>query len=110
MIDNRLKKIIFKKLTSDLSHVEVIPYDEGTWFIDRDNKYLFLYLSNESLWWRYDFFENFFSAFSLKQKEYEPIIIEWVKEMLNVSIEKTDIMYGQYNPEVEEVLNNTRKK
>jgi len=56
MINDRLKKIIFKKLTSDLSHVEVIPYDEGTWLIDRDNKYLFLYLSNESLWWRYDFF------------------------------------------------------
>ena len=56
-IDDRLKRIIFKKLSNDLSHVEIIPYKEDIWFIDRNNKYWYLQLEKDGhLWWRWDFF------------------------------------------------------
>jgi hypothetical protein len=98
-IDDRLKKIIFKKLAKDLSNVEVIPYKGSIWFIDRDKKYWYLELKDDgTLWWRYDFFERFYQAFSLEHVDYEPLIKEWVKQVLNYKVvttmDITDCMAG----------------
>jgi hypothetical protein len=105
-IDDRLKKIIFKKLANDLSHVEVIPYEDSIWFIDRDKKYWYLEFKKFGhLWWRHDFFDRFFQAFSLKRNDYVPLIVEWVEQVLNRKV------YTPYRKEdvsirwVEHVLN-----
>jgi hypothetical protein len=94
-IDDRLKKFIFKKLAKDLSHVEVIPYEDSIWFIDRDNNYWYLQLKkNGHLWWRLDFFDIFFQIFSLDRDVYEPIIIEWVEQILKRKVNTTrGLMY-----------------
>ena len=105
-IDDRLKRIIFKKLSNDLSHVEIIPYKEDIWFIDRDNKYWYLEFRKKGhLSWRYDFFEQFFQAFSLERDDYVPIIGDWVEEVLNRKA-TTPIRTGfPTRKAVEEVLN-----
>jgi len=105
-VNDRLKKIIFKKLYNDLSHVEIIPYDGSIWFIDRDKKYWYLQLRNNGLlWWRWNFFEFFFRIFSLEHNEYEPIIADWVEEVLNHKVDTT-FDAGDHHPAlVEEVLN-----
>jgi hypothetical protein len=106
-VNDRLKKIIFKKLYNDLSHVEIIPYDGSIWFIDRDNKYWYLQLRNNGLlWWRWNFFEFFFRIFSLEHNEYEPIIADWVEDVLNHKVDTTDFLHFRYLDSVEEVLNN----
>ena len=105
-INDRLKKVIFKKLYNDLSHVEIIPYEKSTWFVGRNNKYWYLELKdNGHLWWRLNFFQQFFQAFSLDRIDYEPIIAEWVEEVLNHKVVTTypDFVKGQKL--VEEVLN-----
>ena len=53
----------------------------------------------------WQFFPNFFNLFSLKQIEFEPIISEWVEEVLNckVNTPHTDC-YHCWNS-VEEVIN-----
>lgn len=86
MIDDRLKKIIFKKLYSVLFDVELLHDGNSSWFIDRNDKYWFLeYRHNDYiLWYRYQFFDPFFATFSLKQEEYELIIKEWVEKLLDV--------------------------
>jgi hypothetical protein len=105
-IDDRLKKIIFKKLAKDLSNVEVIPYKGSIWFIDRDNKYWYLELEKDgNLQWRYDFFEQFFQAFSLEQSDYEPLIAEWVEQVLNQKVNTTTAFRGLRTWQVEQVLN-----
>jgi hypothetical protein len=105
-IDDRLKKIIFKKLANDLSHVEVIPYEDSIWFIDRDKKYWYLELENDgTLWWRHDFFDRFFQAFSLKLNDYVPLIVEWVEEVLNRKVLTTTRPFASQRFSVEEVLN-----
>jgi hypothetical protein len=102
----RLKKIIFNKLYEDLKHVEIIPYKESVWFIDREKKYWYLeYEKNVTLWWRYDFFTNFFRLFSLEQSEYERVIADWVEEVLNFKVGTTNKYFNQQTIEVEEVLN-----
>jgi hypothetical protein len=105
-IDDRLKKFIFKKMANDLSNVEVIPYKGSIWFIDRDKKYWYLELKNNgSLWWRYNFFDRFFQAFSLEQSDYEPLIAEWVEEVLKRKVNMTSQNFSYSSALVELILN-----
>lgn len=100
-VETRIKKIIFSKLYEDLSQVEIIPCDNSLWFIDRENKcWFFEYnLLWGSLWWRLDFFRDFFNLFSMKIDEYEPYICEWVEQVLNCKVYEpptkiTRMLYG----------------
>ncbi len=105
MINDRLKKIIFKKLYKNLSKVEIIPYQESIWFIDREKKYWYLeYMKDGTLWWRHDFFSNFFYFFSLELNDYEPIICEWAEQVLNFNVIKPRKLTGMQEKPVEEAL------
>jgi hypothetical protein len=105
-VNDRFKKIIFKKLAKDLSHVEVIPYKRSIWFIDRDKKYWYLELENDgALWYREEIFDRFFQAFSLEHDDYEPIIAEWVEEVLNHRVNTIGWGLARRDSRMEEVLN-----
>jgi len=102
----RLKEIIFKKLYRDLSKVEIISYKDEIWFIDRETKYWYLiYGKSGTLYWRYNFFEKFFFMFSMYNRKYEPLISEWVEEVLNCKINATQSAWFIKPCGVEEVLN-----
>ena len=102
----RLKRIIFKKLDQDLGQAEIIVDDNNSiWFIDRGNKYWYLELKSAGvLWWRYSFFNDFFPLFGMERKEYEPVIAEWVEEVLKRGVSSTLATISWYSLEVEEVL------
>jgi hypothetical protein len=103
---NKLKQIIFNGLYEDLKNVEIIPYNNSIWFIDREKKYWYLeYEKSGDLWWRWDFFYNFFPIFSMERNEFEWIIAEWVEEVLNCKIEILAKACGSCLTMVEEVLN-----
>jgi hypothetical protein len=86
--------------------VEIIPYRRSIWFIDRDRKYWYFQLENDgTLWWRYDFFDIFFQAFSLENDDYKPLIAEWVEQELNHKIDTTLRLQAQMTTGVEQVLN-----
>ena len=103
----RLKRIIFKKLDQDLGHAEIIVDDnKSIWFIDRANKFWYLELrSSGTLWWRYSFFRDFFPLFGMERLEYEPVIAEWVEEVLKRGVSSTYIEGDNLEVLVEEVLN-----
>jgi hypothetical protein len=84
----RLKQIIKNKLSEDLSSVSIIDFNDSIWFIDAESKYWYLelYKKTQTLWWRLDFFENFFILFGMEQREFVPVITEWVEEVLNGEI------------------------
>jgi hypothetical protein len=106
MIPDRLKKIIFRKLYNDLSHVEIIPFNNSIWFVDRDEKYWYFELQKDgTLWWRYQFFSEFFILFSLVRDEFQSILAEWVEEVLNSRVYITKVWRGIDSNGVEEVLN-----
>ena len=102
----RLKRIIFKKLDQDLGQAEIIVDDnKSIWFIDRANKFWYLELrSSGTLWWRYSFFRDFFPLFDLERIEYEPVIAEWVEEVLKRGVSSTNPNAYLNNLPVEEVL------
>jgi hypothetical protein len=105
-MNERLKRIIFKKLDQDLGHAEIIVDDDKSiWFIDRTNKYWYLELEKSGhLWWRYSFFEDFFPLFGMEREEYEPVIAEWVEEVLKRGVSSTRPTGPQRTHRVEEVL------
>ena len=107
MVSSRLKDIIFKKLYSDLSRVEIIHYKTYIWFIDREDKcWYFRYdKSDGTLLWKYGFFSNFFALFTMCDSEFTPILSSWVEEVLNCKVNTTLEPFGYYEYEVEEALN-----
>lgn len=102
----KLKRIIFKKLDQDLGQAEIIVDDnKSIWFIDRANKYWYLELrSSGTLWWRYTFFKDFFLLFGMEREEYEPVIAEWVEEVLKRGVSLTKSPLSERLTMVEEVL------
>ncbi len=102
----RLKQIIKNKLSEDLSSVSIINYNGSIWFIDAKSKYWYLelYKKTKTLWWRLDFFEDFFILFGMEQREFVPIIIEWVEEVLNGEVASTLKALNPKSGKVEEVL------
>ena len=105
MVPDKLKKIIFRKLYDDLSHVEIISFRNSVWFIDREEKYWYFELQSDgTLWWRYQFFSDFFILFSLERDDYQSILAQWVEEVLNSRVNKTDFYEHQPTRKVEEVL------
>lgn len=105
-MNERLKRIIFKKLDQDLGQAEIIVDDnKSIWFIDRANKFWYLELrSSGTLWWRYSFFRDFFPLFGMEREEYEPVIAEWVEEVLKRGVSSTQQTWLDYVGTVEEVL------
>ena len=106
MISEKLKSVIFDKLYQDLKHCEIIPYDGSIYIIARDNKFwYFEYDKGGTLWWRYDFFNTFFELFSLTYKQFQPILGEWVEEILNCKVLKSSLSTSSKTKWVEDVLN-----
>lgn len=106
MISEKLKQVIFKELYYQLGKVEIIPYGDSIYFINRENKYwYFEFEKSGRLWWRYDFFNDFFKIFSLEVQDYTKIISEWVEEVLNCKVSTTEEAQADYDLLVGEVLN-----
>ena len=108
---SNLKNIIFNKLYEDLSQVEIIPYKNSIWFIDREKKYWYLEFDKSGeLFFRYQFFDDFFSLFSLKFIDYQPFILEWVEEVLNHKVNATPMASISRTIWMEELLNHKVNK
>ena len=105
MITEKFKQTIFDKLSEDLSHTELFLHKESIWFIDRKNKYWYLsFKSSGQLYWRWQFFVEFFELFSLERPEYEPLIKEWVEGVLKGGVTTTYTHSYKDNHVVEGVL------
>jgi hypothetical protein len=106
VMNEKLKKIIFRKLYEDLSGVEIIQHHDSIWFIDRDKKFWYLeYQNGGKLYWRYPFFGEFFNLFSMEMDVYEQVIVDWVEEVLNSKVITPRGSKSHSNDWVEEVLN-----
>ena len=62
--NSSLIDILKQELYEELSNVEIIPYKDSIWFIDREKEYwYFEFEKSGRLWWRYYFFDTFFNKF-----------------------------------------------
>ena len=60
MVTEKLKQVVFKRLYKELGNVEIIPYKDSIWLIDRENEHwYFEFETSGRLWWRYYFFNSF---------------------------------------------------
>ena len=106
VITDKLKQLVFKRLYKELRNVEIIPYNDSIWFIDREKEYWYFEFEKDGrLWWRYGFFINFFEIFSFCESDFEPILSAWVEEVLNHKVSTTRFFGSKSTALVEEVLN-----
>jgi hypothetical protein len=106
MISDRTKQFIYNHLIKDLSNVEIISHEEALWFIDRENKYWYLELSSTGkLYWRFQFFTQFFEMFNIERIVYEQLIKEFVELVLNCGVTSSKTYSDGFNPKVEKILN-----
>ena len=106
MVTDKLKQIVFKRLYKELGNVEIIPYKDSIWLIDREKEHwYFEFETSGRLWWRYYFFNSFFTIFSLEPEDFEPILASWVEEVLNHKVSRTHHPLYTCGMRVEEVLN-----
>jgi len=83
-INPRTIKIAMDKLYDDIKDAEVIPYSGDMWIINRKENYWYFDLDKDgTLWWREDFFNNFFKFFSIEKDEFVPLLINMVQDILN---------------------------
>jgi hypothetical protein len=109
-MNDKLKKVIFDKLYMNLSNAEVIDCYGDVWVIDREEKYwYFNYSKSGDLWWRLQFFEDFFRLFNMENAEYQPILIEWFEEMLKCKVNSSSYSCINYTISVEKMLNCNEK-
>ena len=107
-MDKILKDFIYQQLYEELSNVEIIPYKDSIWFIDREKEYwYFEFDMSGTLWWRFHFFTSFFKIFSMNPDNFTPILSSWVEEVLNHRVSTTFFLVGADALEVEEVLIST---
>lgn len=106
VITDKIKQLVFKQLYKELRNVEIIPYNDSIWFIDREKEYWYFEFEKDGrLWWRYGFFINFFEIFSFCESDFEPILSAWVEEVLNHKVSTTERNDNTEKWGVEEVLN-----
>jgi hypothetical protein len=107
MVSDKLKSIIFKKLYSELSHLEIIRFKSEIWFIDREVRcWYFIYNDNGTMWWKNSFFRSFFEFFSITEiDEFGSILSSWVGEVLNCKVDRASFFQLALPLQVEEVLN-----
>lgn len=108
----RLKNIILNKLNDDLSKVEIIlSENQSIWFIDRANKYWYFELEKSGkLWWRYEFFTDFFTLFCLEVNEFQPLLSEWVEGILNRGVITSVEVGARWSGVTEGVIRNGYRK
>jgi hypothetical protein len=85
--------------------------NKSIWFIDRANKYWYFELEKSGkLWWRYEFFTDFFILFCLEINEFQPLLSEWVEGVLNSGVNTTFELNHPIFALVEGVLNRGYRK
>ena len=105
-VNPRIKEIIFNKLLNDMKGVEIIEDNGSIWAIDPDEKYWYFELEKDgTLWWRWDFFNNFFKLFSMEREEYEPLIRDMVGDILNRKVVTSRRYEHRNNHVVGDILN-----
>lgn len=106
MISEKIKRIIFNHLYKELSKVEIIPYKDSIYLIDRENKFWYIeYDNNRKLWWRYYYFTGLLKIFCLSEKECNEILSDWVEEILNCKVSIESSYTFSLDVKVSEILN-----
>lgn len=87
---DKLKKIVFDRLYSELSPMETIEYKESILFINRDKLLWYFDFDNHgSLSWNFDYFNHFFEIFTLSRKDFELILSSWFEKVSGRNVIKS---------------------
>ena len=93
-MNDRLKKIIFKKLSKHISEIDIVFVQEtdSVFFIDIEDEYWYFELEKSGLlWWKLDFFRIFFKMFSIEFTEYDELVKNWFEKFISLDVKSTQL-------------------
>jgi hypothetical protein len=107
--NEKFKKLVFLKLSEDLSDKIFKPFAGEFWVIDPiDNKWFLSYSNNGNLQYNQIFFSSFFRLFSLQSNEYQIILKEWFEFNFDLVVNQLQRRNTNYDYFVINIINNEK--
>lgn len=85
-MNDRLFKIISKKLRNDLSEGEIKVSYDAIWFVDMKNQYWFFWYRQGIIFYREVFFDRSLELFSLDYTEKSIFLKKFISEIIGFEI------------------------
>jgi hypothetical protein len=106
-MNNKLKKIIFDLIDTKTKGVDTYHHNGSMWLIFTDQKkWVIEFTKQGTLWYNFNFFQQFFRYLSLDVIENQHYITEWVESILKNGVGYTSPT-GEWEPvRVEDTIQN----
>jgi hypothetical protein len=112
MVDSaneRLKKIIFQRLSDELGGKIFHPVGSSIWLLDLDTKeWYFEITCNGHIWYNQKHFNQFFNVFTLKYYEYQIYLKSWIGKHPYFMIKNIQRRNTNYEYYIEGIINDTK--
>jgi len=87
LIHDNLKKFVIERLESDLFEKELFPFGRELWVLDFDNKFWYLFIDCDGVfWYNQNFFKIYLDLFSLNKTQFDKILKTWFEKRFNIQI------------------------
>jgi len=109
--NERLKKIIFERLSNELGGKVFHPVGRSIWVIDLDTKEWYFDISCEgNVWCNQKFFNTFFNVFTLEYSEYQFYLKSWIGKLPHVHMKNIQRKNTNYEYYIEGIINDTNHR
>lgn len=109
--NERLKKIIFQRLSDELGGKVFHPVGRSIWVVDLDTKEWFFDISCDgNVWYNQKFFNTFFNVFTLNYSEYQTYLKTWIGKLPHVHIKNIQRKNTNYEYYIEGIINDTNHR
>jgi hypothetical protein len=112
MVDSaneRLKKIIFQRLSDELGGKIFYPVGRSIWLLDLDTKeWYFEIICTGDIWYNQKYFNQFFNVFTLKYYEYQIYLKSWIGKHPYLMIKNIQRRNTNYEYYIEGIINDTK--
>jgi len=112
MVDSaneRLKKIIFQRLSDEIGRKIFYPVGRSIWLLDLDTKeWYFEITCVGDIWYNQKYFNQFFNVFTLKYYEYQIYLKSWIGKIPHLLMKNIQRRNTNYEYYIEGIINDTK--
>lgn len=107
----KLKKLVFDKITCDLSNTTFHPHGQEIWIINFDTKeWFFEYHNDGQLWYNQKLFSVYLPLFSLTNSENQKFIKYWFETSLKLTVNKIARKNSNMDYYIDGIINDKKYK
>ena len=105
----RLKKIIFQRLSDELGEKIFYPVGRSIWLLNLDTKEWYFEISCDGdVWYNQKYFNQFFNVFTLKYSDYQIYLKSWIQKLPYVHMKNIQRRNTNYEYYIEGIIKDTK--